>query len=233
VSRALASVPQGAPLLVIDAESQDGTAALARAHGARVIVRPWSGFVATRTFALGCVGTPWTFMLDADESLEPELSQALTGVRAPISTDAYRVKRTTYFCKRPMRNGAWGREAPVRLFRTERASLVAEPAAGGSAEIHERWVVPGEIGSLGGTLVHDSYPTVGAYRTKFARYTSLEARGVRPSPVALVCALATAPLRAAWLIVGRGAWREGWRGLYVALASASYPVAVAFKALVA
>lgn len=229
--RCFASVPPEAPLLVIDAQSHDATVALARARGARVVVRPWAGFVATRAFGLGCVQTPWTFMLDADESLDSELAGALGDVEAPASVDAYRVKRLTYFSDRPMRHGAWGDEAPVRLFRTERAALVAQPAAGGTAELHERWVVPGGVATLAGTLAHDSYPTVGAYRAKFARYTSLEARGVRPSRSKLVRALALATLRAPWLLVGRGAWRDGWRGTYVALASAWYPVVVAWKAL--
>ncbi len=229
--RSLASVPPGASLLVIDAESDDDTVTLARARGARVLVRPWSGFVSTRTFALGCVGTPWTFMLDADESLDPVLSRALADIVVPASIDGYRLKRTTYFCKRPIHHGAWGREAPVRLFRTARASLVAEPAAGGTAEVHERWVVPGDVAALPGTLVHDSYPTVDVYRAKFESYTTLEARGVRASYGALLRALVLATLRAPWLICGRGAWRDGWQGMFVAFASASYPVAVAWKAL--
>lgn len=75
--RALASVPIGSPLLVIDAESQDATVEIARAHGATVVVRPWAGFVTTRSFALTHVATPWTFMLDADESLDFELAAVL------------------------------------------------------------------------------------------------------------------------------------------------------------
>ncbi|GAC1308428.1 MAG: glycosyltransferase family 2 protein [Vulcanimicrobiaceae bacterium] len=214
---------------MVDAESDDETVALARARGAHVIVRPWAGFVATRTFARDCVRTPWTFMLDADESLDPVLARALADA-APDAYDAYRMKRTTLFCGRPMLHGGWGGETLLRLFRTERATLVAAPAAGGTAELHERWVVPGDVGFMPGTLVHDSYPTLEAYREKFARYTALEARGVRASRFTLLRAVALAALRAAWLTVGRGAWRDGWRGVFVALASAAYPVAVAWKA---
>lgn len=228
---ALASVPAGARIVVVDSQSTDATAAIARAHGARVVVRPWEGFVATRTFARGLVETPWTFMLDADETLDPLLARALGEIDPAESIDAYRVGRVTSFCQRPMHFGAWGGERLVRFFRTERATLVADPVAGGSAELHERWIVPGAIGALAGTLAHDSYPTLRSYREKFGRYTTLEARGLRPSRSRLVRALAIAPLRAAWSIVGRGAWRDGWRGLFVACASAAYPVAVAWKAL--
>ncbi len=229
--RALASVPLGSPLLVIDAESHDATAEIARSLGATVVVRPWTGFVSTRAFALTHVATPWTFMLDADESLDLGLATALHALEPAATTDAYGVARATYFCGRAMHHGAWGGEAPVRLFRTACARVVAEPAAGGDAELHEHWVVPGATARLGGTLLHDSYPTIGAYREKFTRYTTLEARGIRPSRRRFLRACAVAALRFPWLLVARGGWRDGWRGAFVAGASAWYPVAVAWKAL--
>jgi len=224
-------VPAGAPLVVVDAESHDETVAIARAHGADVVVRPWAGFVSTRAFALARVRTPWTFMLDADESLDAALATSLHAADPATEIDAYRIARATYFCGRAMHHGAWGGEAPVRLFRTERAHLVAEPAAGGDAELHERWIVPGSVGRLPGTLHHHSYPTVAAYRDKFSRYTALEASGLRASRLALVRSFVVATLRFPWLLVVRGGWRDGWRGAFVSFASAAYPVAVAWKAL--
>ncbi len=229
--RAVVSIPIGSPLLVIDAESHDSTVQIARAHGATVVVRPWAGFVTTRAFALTQIATPWTFMLDADESLDLELAAALRALVPQATTDAYGVARATSFCGRAMHHGAWGGEAPVRLFRTACARVVAEPAAGGDAELHERWIVPGTTERIGGTLLHDSYPTIAAYREKFARYTALEARGVTPSRGRFARACAIAALRFPWLLVARGGWRDGWRGAFVACASACYPVAVAWKAL--
>jgi glycosyltransferase involved in cell wall biosynthesis len=231
LARALGSVPGGASVLAIDAESSDRSADIARANGARVVVRPWAGFVETRRFALSCVETPWTFMLDADEALDTSLAAALGALSPGDGTDGYAVRRATFFCGRPMLHGAWGADTPLRFFRTARASLVAEPVAGGAADLHERWTVPGATGLLDGTLLHDSYPTLGAYRTKFDRYTSLEARGLRGSPLPLLRELLLATLRVPYSLVVRGGWRDGWRGGYVALASAAYPVVVAWKAL--
>ncbi len=230
MSRAFDSVPPATRLLVVDAESRDGTAALARARGADVIVRPWAGFVATRRFALERVVTPWTFMLDADEALDPPLAAALGAVEPPPEVDGFTVRRTTYFCGRAMRHGAWGADAPLRLFRTTRATLGAVPAAGGEAELHERWSVPGRIDMLPGTLHHFSYPTLAAYRQKFARYTALEAAGLTTNGAKVLRAFLIATLRTPWLLFARGGWRDGWRGTYVALASAAYPLAVACKA---
>ena len=224
-------MPRGADVLLIDAESQDATVTLAREAGARVVVRPWAGFVATRRFALELVTTAWTFMLDADETLDRELAEAIAALAPAAPVDAYRVARMTYFCGRPIRHGAWGRESLLRLFRSERATLVAQPSAGGEAELHERWVVPGDVAMLPGMLLHDSYPTMRSYREKFSRYTTIEARGAKGSAARVLRAVVLAVARGAWHVVGRAAWRDGWRGIFVTLASAAYPVVVAWKAM--
>ncbi|HEY0798088.1 MAG TPA: glycosyltransferase family 2 protein, partial [Candidatus Baltobacteraceae bacterium] len=167
--RALASLPAGSPVLVIDAESTDATVALARAHGAHTFVRPWEGFVTARRFALAQVQTPWTFMLDADEALDARLCEGL--VRLKPQDDGYLVQRETFLCGRPIRGAGWGGEMLLRLFCTERASLTTRPAAGGDADLHERWQVAGDVGRLEGSLLHDSYPTLRSYGEKLARYT--------------------------------------------------------------
>jgi glycosyltransferase involved in cell wall biosynthesis len=229
--RALESVPSGSALLVIDAESTDATVERARAFGADVVVRPWAGFVATRRFALAHVRTEWTFMLDADERLDDDLRRSMIEATPPEGVAGLRVRRVNSFCGRPLRAGAWGRDRPLRLFRTERASLVAAPASGGTSDVHERWTVDGAIDDLPGTLLHDSYPTISSYRKKFARYTSIEAAGLSPSRGRVARALVEFLPRAGFSLFVRGGVRDGWRGAFVAFASAWYPVVASWKAL--
>lgn len=229
--RALGSVPLAARVLVIDAESTDATVELARRRGARAIVRPWAGFIATRRFALAQVDTAWTFMLDADEAPDAALRAALVAARPGEETHGYLVRRRTLFCGRVITGSGWGDEVLLRLFRTSEAELVANPAAGGNAEVHEFWQVPGKVERLAGSLLHDSYPTLDAYRRKFASYTSLEAKGMRATPAGFVRTLGFALVRVPWLFFRRGGWRDGWRGGFIALASAFYPVVVHLKAL--
>ena len=218
-------------MLVLDARSRDETVAIARDYGAEVVVRAWTGFVDARRFALARVATTWTCFVDADEAFDPAARAALAALDPAADVEGYAIARTTYFVGRPMRAGSWGADAPLRLVRTARATIAARPAAGGDADLHERPIVAGRVGRLDGTLEHHSYPTLASYREKFARYTTLEARGSHPSVVRLLRALALAPARAAWSFGRRAAWRDGARGTFVAVASASYPVVVAWKAL--
>lgn len=225
--RALDSLPGGMRVLVVDHESEDGTAAFARSKGATVVTRPFQGFVAARRFALSQVQTPWTLMIDADEALDAALAQSLE--RAPGDRDGYEMLRTTYYCGRALR--MWRGERLLRLFRTDRAKLIAQPAAGGAAELHERWIVDGPTGELAGTLLHFSYESDAAYREKYERYTATEAAGLEPSPGAYTRELLRAPVRFAWLALARGSVLDGLPGLRIAWRSALYPVTVRRKAL--
>ncbi|MGC1379696.1 MAG: glycosyltransferase family 2 protein, partial [Candidatus Baltobacteraceae bacterium] len=172
--RALTSLPRGIGLFVLDAGSRDHTVQFARAAGARVEQREWTDFVEARRYALSQVATPWALMIDADEALDDVLCDAI--LNAPAGVDGYRLRRTTYFCGKPMR--LWRNESLLRLFRTDRVELEAHPAAASGASLHEGWSSDGTIGELPGTLLHYSYPDVATYRRKFDRYTSIEAESM-------------------------------------------------------
>lgn len=225
--RALTSLPRGIGLLVVDAGSRDHTVQFARGAGALVVQREWTDFVEARRFALSQVITPWTLMIDADEALDDVLRDAI--VAAPPGRDAYRVKRTTYFCGKPMR--IWRGESLVRLFRTDRVALEPHPVAATTAPVHEAWRCDGSVGDLPGTLLHYSYPDVASYRTKYDRYTSVEASNMKGSVPRLLAAFGAGMLRLPWLLFGRGAVLDGPRGWYVAYRSAAYAAVAARKAL--
>jgi len=214
-------------VFVLDACSKDHTVQFARGAGAEVVQREWTDFVDARRFALTHVQTPWVLMLDADEALDDVLREAITDAGPEV--DGYRVRRTTYFCGKPMR--LWSGEPLLRLFKPGRVRLETSPPSGAEAALHERWVSDGPVGDLRGTLLHYSYPDATAYRTKFARYTGIEAEGSRASLPGLLAAVARGVLRFAYFLFVKGALLDGPGGIYVAYRSATYPVAVAWKAL--
>ena len=211
----------------MDHQSTDSTAAIAQAAGAVVFTRPFTGFVDARLFALGQVQTAWTLMIDADEELDSRLRSAI--LAAPEDADGYYVRRDTFFCGKALR--MWREERLLRLFRSDRATLAASPAAGGEAQLHEHWHVSGVARDLAGALLHDSYPSRASYRKKFDEYTTIEAAPMPPPSVAsLLAAAAQAALRFAYLLALRGCLLDGWRGLYAAFFTSLYRPAVLFKA---
>jgi glycosyltransferase involved in cell wall biosynthesis len=72
IESALAQTEPPAEILVIDDGSSDGTAAVAAALGARVIVQPNAGIARTRNRLLREAANPWLAFLDADDVWYPE-----------------------------------------------------------------------------------------------------------------------------------------------------------------
>src|SRR5213078_1266000 len=73
VRECLDSVAWADEIIVVDAESQDKTAAIARELTDHVIVRPWPGFAAQKNFGLAAARGAWILSLDADEIVSPPL----------------------------------------------------------------------------------------------------------------------------------------------------------------
>lgn len=187
----LASIPPNCAMLVYDSQSTDGTVDLARKRGARVIDGAWHGFAQTRLDAGALVSTQWTFMLDADERVTPELSVELESLDPPAGITAYSVPRRNYFCGSWIRGAGWWPDRLVRLFRTGHAGITSRH--GGEAALHETWLPDGACGALTTPLEHRSYATLADYRVKFERYTDIEASATRPDPLAVVSASGVFP----------------------------------------
>lgn len=162
--------PVAAELVVVDGGSTDGTQELARGLGARLIERPFDGFVEQKSFAFSQAKTPWVLSLDADERLSPELASEI-GALPDGGADGYELDRQLEFLGRAMRFGGKG-PAQLRLFRRDSARV-----AGG--RVHERVEVRGRVSSLRGPLLHRPYRDLSEYLAKLDRYTSLAARQAR------------------------------------------------------
>jgi len=81
-------------ILVIDDESTDRTAELARAAGARVIVHPLAGdFAGQRNFALTQTDADWVLYVDADERVNAGTEEELRRVMAEDARAVYEIKR--------------------------------------------------------------------------------------------------------------------------------------------
>ncbi|MBO0769651.1 MAG: glycosyltransferase family 2 protein [Solirubrobacterales bacterium] len=102
----LAAIPEGFAPLVVDNGSSDGSAAIARAHGARVVTEPQRGFGAACFAGLSAAGTEIVCFMDADGSLDPaelpRVSEPVQSGRLDLALGA----------RRPAR-GAWPLHARV------------------------------------------------------------------------------------------------------------------------
>jgi glycosyltransferase involved in cell wall biosynthesis len=222
-------LPEGASALVYDAESTDRTRLIASDAGARLAVAPWRGVGIARDCAEQLVQTEWVFTLDADERVTPALSAELASLQTSADVDAYTVPRANHLCGRWIRGAAWWPDRQVRLYRKGRAQQTARDARSRAAG-HVYYVAPGRTADLAGHVIHYSYASVGDYRERFKRYTDAEASVLPATTSDCARAWLVMPARAVWLLVWRRGLLDGWRGVYVSVASALYPAVVATKA---
>jgi glycosyltransferase involved in cell wall biosynthesis len=85
-------------IVVVDSGSTDRTREIASEAGATVIVRPFTGYVDQRQFALDQGRCDWVLCLDADEWLDEPLREAVAGIVATTpdgGLEGYQLNRYT------------------------------------------------------------------------------------------------------------------------------------------
>lgn len=181
VAACLASVAFADEWIVVDSGSSDATCDIARACGATVVSTPdWPGFGMQKNRALALARGRWVLSIDADERVTPELAEQ---IRRAVAADAsgnesgaawpgsdgklmgYEFSRLSNFCGQWMRHGDWYPDRVLRLFRREGSRFSDDL-------VHERLIVEGATGRLGGELLHDSMPTLEDAVDKMNRYSS-------------------------------------------------------------
>ncbi|MDP2410503.1 MAG: glycosyltransferase family 2 protein [Pseudolabrys sp.] len=151
--------------IVVDANSDDGTAAIAAAKGARVVTRTFDGFGAQKNFALAQAQGDWVLSIDADERVTPELRAAIERAMARPDADAYEVSRLSSFCGRQMNHSGWFPDYVLRLFRRGRARFSDDI-------VHERVVSDGKVGRLTGALLHEPVVRLEQALSRVDRYST-------------------------------------------------------------
>ena len=178
IERCIKSLSFADEVIVIDAESDDKTAAIAQELGAKVIIHPWQGYGQQKNFGASQATSPWLLFVDADEEVTPDLAKEISKTVAHPEQDVYWMRIVTTFLHRPLRH-LYGHNP--RLFRKAAASWT-------TSAVHEQVILTsGQQVTLGDNasglitepLLHHSHPTVQSYLQKMHRYTTLDAQQIK------------------------------------------------------
>jgi glycosyltransferase involved in cell wall biosynthesis len=201
-------------LIVVDAESHDKTAAIARELTDQVFVRPWPGFAAQKNFALAQARGDWILSLDADEVVSAPLREEIAAmVERGGAHTGYAIPRRNVFWGRWIRHGGLYPDWQLRLFARGRGRFAER-------SVHESVTVEGSVGRLTGHLEHRSYRDVADFLARADRYSTLAAEewlaAGRPSRPLID--LAVRPVgRFLGMYLARGGFLDGWRGFLLAV----------------
>ena len=150
-------------LLVVDSGSNDGTVALAKTFGARVLERPMTHWADQRNWAFEQARHPWILVVDADEVANGALVEALKRWKEQTHAQGsrWRIRRKHHFMGQKMRFSGLQSDAPIRLVS---AGERYEPRA-----VHEK--LEGRAsGVLSGHLEHYTFKSWPLWQEKLRGY---------------------------------------------------------------
>ena len=217
IAAACQSVEWADEILVVDSESTDDTAQIARSCGAKVISQAWLGFGRQKQFAAEQAAHDWIFSLDADERLSDELRVEILRLKELSDAeraDGYQISRRTRYMNRWIRGGGWYPDWQLRFYNCRKGRWK-------DVGVHESITMQPDtkIVKINRDLLHYSIPNAAYHNRMIAeRYAPLAAekmfaQGKRATVFKIYTAGITAFLQTYILKLG---WRDGLAGFCIA-----------------
>lgn len=213
---AINSVLWADEIVVADSFSQDNTAEIAEALGARVVQIPFRGFGDLRNRAMEACTHEWIFSLDSDERCTPEVRDEIFQYLETPQADAYYVPRRNFFMGRWIKySGFYPDYRQPQLFK--KGALVFKE----DDPVHEEFSIVSQrpVIYFQHALWQFPYKNLEEVVYKANKYSSLGARKLAQRGRA--SSMLTALLHGLWsfchmYFLKRGIL-DGWPGLVIAL----------------
>jgi glycosyltransferase involved in cell wall biosynthesis len=158
-------------VIVIDGGSTDGSARIARDHGARVLGAEGTTIAAQRNLGIAAARNEWILALDADERASDGLIEEIASTIRQPAHDAYRIRFRNFYGSRELTRGHWSHDWHVRVFRHRFRFL--------DRRVHERLQDVVSVGQLRGYIRHEPYRDFDHHLRKVVRYAELAAEDLR------------------------------------------------------
>ncbi|MBI4313199.1 MAG: glycosyltransferase family 2 protein [Candidatus Omnitrophica bacterium] len=199
-------------IVVVDGLSTDGTQAICREFGAKVIEHPFGGdFGEERNLGNANSTGDWILQLDGDDRVTEEFQKAaLQILEKGTPHAAFRFRRTNCFLGHWMRFGGWDHHS-LHFFRRGKARY--------RGRVHHALLVDGTVGTLGAAVEHHPFDSLEQFIDRQNRYTSLEARELYDlhgpaSEKEFRKQIMIKPLKLFWkMYVKKQGFRDGMHGL--------------------
>jgi glycosyltransferase involved in cell wall biosynthesis len=180
--RCLNSLSDVGEVYVVDSQSTDGTAEIARSFGASVVqFRYQGGWPKKRQWAMESLplAYDWVLLIDADEALTPQLKAEIKDAVQNTQFDGYHIALRLYFLGRELRHSG-ASFYKLSLFRRGKGRyecrLKDQDTSMADMEVHEHVVVDGRTATLKHPLLHHNVESLSRYIRKHDEYSNWEAK---------------------------------------------------------
>ncbi len=171
IVRALISLSFCDELLLIDNDSSDETAELARKSGARVVNDKKEGdFSFLRNHAAELSKGDWLLYLDADEEISADLRATIRHELENPKADAYYLRRRDHFMGQVLEHGEVATVYELGIIR-----LMKRGTGVWTGTIHEEWTTRSQISGLDGFIEHYPHPSIREFLRHVNNYSQIRA----------------------------------------------------------
>lgn len=158
-------------IIVVDNESLDKTAEIAKQNGAVVFSKPNNLMLNTnKNFGFSKAVSEWILNLDADEEVTPELVQEIKKVIAEKNLiNGYKIPRKNIIFGKWIEHSLWWPDKQLRLFKNGKGKFPEK-------HVHESLEVEGNVSDLKNPMTHINYTSTSQFINKMDKiYTENEA----------------------------------------------------------
>jgi len=167
IKESLLSVAFCDEIIIIDNDSSDDTAKIAKQQGARVFNVKTNDFSKLRNLGKEKADAKWLLYIDADERLSPKLAGEIkTIVKNPPEFSAYKLLRKNFY----FGHNLWPKiEKMERLFQKDKLKMW-------SGELHESPHIIGNISECRNYLLHFTHRDLETMVEKTNKWSEIEAQ---------------------------------------------------------
>ena len=175
IERCLSSVKNVADnILIVDSGSTDNTINIAKSFGANLIHQPFLGYIEQKNFALEAAPDGYLLLLDGDESLSPELEEAIVTEKQKGFTGLlYNMNRRNWFIDRWIMHGTWYPDTKLRMIKKGTAKW-------GGLNPHDKLIPFNDqpVIHLQGDILHHTFLTMEDYVHQINRFSTISAKAM-------------------------------------------------------
>ncbi|MDD5729651.1 MAG: glycosyltransferase family 2 protein [Candidatus Omnitrophica bacterium] len=157
-------------IIVVDGESTDNTAEIAKKLGAVVYSHKFLGsFAAERNFGIEKAKNGWVLQLDSDEVVTQEFKKECDSVLPDTHFSAFKFLRKNFFLGHGFKYGGWYHWSQ---------HLLKKGFAHYEGRVHESMIVNGEVGCIKADILHYPFDNLNEFIARQNRYTDLQAQDI-------------------------------------------------------
>lgn len=124
-------------VIVVDSNSTDQTAQIAKDAGAKVYKTDWLGYGATKNYGASLASNDWVLSLDADERIDEELASTICDTALDQNL-IYGWKRKSYLGEKWVKHSGWYPDVVYRLYNKQKTQWNLDEVHEAIATAHVR-----------------------------------------------------------------------------------------------